>query len=271
MSQNRVLRLFGISKGTAYYKKKGYPKVRLSIVRKQDDALEIIREICRKRPTYGCPRVRAIAKRDYGLVLSGYKVHRLMKEDGLLLQLRGTRKPPREHTGKVSVKTSNTRWASDLTQIRLWDGTRLRFTYILDCCDRNILAYRLGRYMWAVDIEQMMQEALLKRFGQLPTPKKLEFLHDNGPEYLEHAFQKQLKEWKVTNCNTPTYSPQSNGMCEAFNGTFKRDYVYQNCLESEEEVQKMIKEWVEDYNSFAPHSALGMKSPMEFFKLKSAA
>ncbi|MDB5051613.1 MAG: hypothetical protein JWO30_4684, partial [Fibrobacteres bacterium] len=22
-------------------------------------------------------------------------------------------------------------------------------------------------------------------------------------------------------------------MCEAFNGTFKRDYVYQNCLDSE--------------------------------------
>lgn len=271
MSQNRILRTLGISKGTAYYKKRGYPKQRKSTAQKDEAALAIIRDISKKRSTYGCPRVRAIAKRDFGLALTGYKVHRLMKEDGLLLRKRGTRRPFREHTGKVSVSTSNTRWASDLTQIRLWDGTRLRFTYILDCCDRSILAYRLNHYMWAVDIEQMLQESLLNRFGQARSPKPLEFLHDNGPEYLEHALQKQLKEWNIINCNTPTYSPQSNGMCEAFNGTFKRDYVYQNCLESEEEVRQMLKEWVEDYNTFAPHSALEMKSPNEFFNHKSVA
>jgi transposase InsO family protein len=140
-----------------------------------------------------------------------------MKNNGLLLRNKGTRNPPREHTGKVCVPTPNTRWASDLTRIRLWDGTRLRFTYILDCCDRSIISYRIGRYMWAVDVEQMLQEALLKRFDQLPAPHELEFLHDNGPEYLENALQKQLKDWNIKNCNTPIYSPQSNGMCEAFN------------------------------------------------------
>lgn len=271
MSQNRILRLFGISKGTAYYRKRGYPKSRKPVAKAEEAVVAVLKEISRSRPTYGCPRVRAIAKRDFGLSLTGHKVYRLMKEQGLLLRNKGTRNPPREHTGKVCVPTSNTRWASDLTQIRLWDGTRLRFTYILDCCDRSIISYRIGRYMWAVDVEQMLQEALLKRFGQLPAPKSLEFLHDNGPEYTEHAFQKQLKEWNIKNCNTPTYSPQSNGICEAFNGTFKRDYVYQNCLDSEEEVRKMIHEWVLDYNTFAPHSALGMKSPEEFFNLKLAA
>ena len=271
MSQNRVLRLLGISKGTSYYKRRGYPKSRKSTAKRDDAALTVLREIARNRSTYGCPRVRAIAKRDFGLALTHHKVYRLMKEDGLLLRKHGTRRIVREHTGKVSVPLSNTRWASDLTQIRLWDGTRLRFTYILDCCDRSILAYRLNHYMWAVDIEQMLQEALLKRFGQVAAPQPLEFLHDNGPEYLEHALQRQLKEWNIINCNTPTYSPQSNGMCEAFNGTFKRDYVYQHCLDSEEEVRKMIAESVEDYNTFAPHSALGMKSPNEFFNLKSVA
>ena len=227
MSQNRILRLFGISKGTSYYKKRGYPKSRKSATQKDEAALAVIREISRKRSTYGCPRVRAIARRDYGLSLTHHKVYRLMKENGLLLRRKGIHGPLREHTGKVAVPLSNTRWSSDLTQIRLWDGTRLRFTYILDCCDRSILAYRLNHYMWAVDIEQMLQEALLKRFGQAAAPHPLEFLHDNGPEYLERTLQRQLKEWNIVNCNTPTYSPQSNGMCEAFNGTFKRDYVYQ--------------------------------------------
>jgi len=85
--------------------------------------------------------------------------------------------------------------------------------------------------MWAVDNEMMMQEALLKQFGKLKAPRRLEFLHDNVPEYLEKQLKKQLLDWNITDCNTPTYAPQSNGICEALNGTFKRDYVYQNCLE----------------------------------------
>jgi len=125
--------------------------------------------------------------------------------------------------------------------------------------------------MWAVDIEMMKQEALLKRFVKLKAPRRLEFLHDNGPEFLEKQLKKQLLDWNITDFNTPTYSPQSNGISEAFNGTFKRDYVYQNCLESEEEVRSMMKSWVEDYNRFAPHSAHEMKFPNEFYNLKSVA
>ena len=271
VSQNRILSVFGISKGSAYYKKKGYPKSRKRAVKKDEAAVSVIKEISHARLTYGCPRILAIAKHDYGLALSAHKVYRIMKSEGLLIKVNRTRNPIREHTGKVSVVISDTRWASDLTQIKLWDGTRLRFTYIIDCCDRSIISWRLDRVMWAVDIEMMMQEALLKRFGKFKAPRRLEFLHDNGPEYLEKQLKKQLLDWNITDCNTPTYSPQSNGICEAIYGTLKRDYVYQNCLESEEEVRRMMKAWVEDYNRFAPHSALEMKSPNEFYNLKSVA
>ena len=64
---------------------------------------------------------------------------------------------------------------------------------------------------------------------------------------------------------------QSNGLCEAFHGTFKRDYVYENCLDTPEVVMDRLQEWFDDYNTFAPHSALGMKTPMEFFNYKRAA
>lgn len=33
-------------------------------------------------------------------------------------------------------------------------------------------------------------------------------------------------------CHTPPRNPQSNGLAEAFFGSFKRDYVYQVCLET---------------------------------------
>lgn len=55
-------------------------------------------------------------------------------------------------------------------------------------------------------------------------------------------------------------------MVEAFNGTFKRDYVYENCLESATQVAAMIPRWIKEYNEYAPHSAFEMQPPTEYFK-----
>ena len=153
-----------------------------------------------------------------------------------------------------------------------WNGEKLRFTYILDCCDRSIIAWKAGAQMQACDIELLLQDALFARFDNgLPPNSALQFLHDNGPEYIEKQLKNSIEQWGIQNCNTPTYSPQSNGMCEAFNGTFKRDYVYENCLDSADSVHNQIQKWVNEYNNYAPHSGLDMKTPTEFYIFKTAA
>lgn len=268
-----MIKALGVSKSSVYYKPRSYPQ-RTSPERKKidNDARLAIIEITKRKATYGSPRVRAILKRDYGIELTKYMTHRIMKEEGLLITRYRTRGESRSHTGKISVEYPNTRWASDITSIKCWNGQKLRFTYVLDCCDRSIITWKAGLRMQGSDIELMFQDALFERFGnKLPELDTLEFLHDNGPEYIEKKLQKTLSEWNIVDCRTPTYSPQSNGMCEAFNGTFKRDYVFENCLESPESVTNQIQKWVDEYNSFAPHSALNMKTPNEFYIFKSAA
>lgn len=273
VSLNRVIRALGVAKSSVYYKPKVYP-LRKSTSRKtiSEEAKQGILAITKQKSTYGVPRVRAILKRDYGIVLSKYMVHKYMKHEDLLVKRGRKRGASRPHTGKIAVEKPNTRWASDITSIKCWNGQKLRFTYILDCCDRSIIAWRAGLHMQACDIEVMMQEALFKRFGEeLPESGKLQFLHDNGPEYIEKKLRKQLEKWNIQDCSTPVYSPQSNGMCEAFNGTFKRDYVYENCLDTPKIVNEQIQKWIDEYNQYAPHSALNMKTPKEFFIFKSAA
>jgi transposase InsO family protein len=63
---------------------------------------------------------------------------------------------------------------------------------------------------------------------------------------------------------TPAYSPESNGMAEAFVNTIKRDYVGGANLSDAQTVIRQIPAWLEDYNRFAPHSALGFLSPKDF-------
>jgi transposase InsO family protein len=52
---------------------------------------------------------------------------------------------------------------------------------------------------------------------------------------------------------------------EAFFGSFKRDDVYQACLETLEAVRRPGPAWIGHDNQAAPHSALGMQSPAEFY------
>ena len=44
------------------------------------------------------------------------------------------------------------------------ERTKLRLTYILNCCDRSIIAWKAGFHMQACDIEMMLEEAVFNRF-----------------------------------------------------------------------------------------------------------
>lgn len=273
MSINRVIAALGVVKSSVYYKARQYPE-RKRTLRKQlpEQVKQSIEKITSLRATYGTPRVRAILKRDYGVSVSKYMIHRYMKEEGLLLKRFRTRGASRPHTGKISVEQPNARWASDITSIKCWNGQKLRVALVMDCCDRSIISWKAGLTMQACHIELLVQEAIFQRFADgLPPKDQLQLLHDNGPEYIEKNFQKRLKEWNINDCHTPTYSPQSNGMCEALNGTLKRDYVFESCLDDPKTVIDQIQGWVDDYNNFAPHSALKMKTPKEYFIFKLAA
>ncbi len=59
---------------------------------------------------------------------------------------------------------------------------------------------------------------------------------------------------------TPVRSPESNGISEAFNHTFRRDYLAGADLSCAAAVLAQLPAMIADYNHFAPHSALGMRS-----------
>jgi putative transposase len=219
-------------------------------------------------PSYGYRRIHALLLRQ-GLRCNRKTVYLHLKRQAWLASHRHrTQRPGRPHKGKVAVLRSNQRWACDITIFKLGSGQKLRLAVIIDCADRMVMAWKLQRRLTAWDVCELLREALFQRFAQKTQQAKgLEFLTDNGPEFISGQLQQLLTHLGLVACHTPCRSPQSNGLVESFFGSFKRDYLSHQPLETLAEAMKHVPAWITHYNEVAPHSALAMLAPATFYQL----
>jgi putative transposase len=233
-----------------------------------------IRAVTDERATYGYRRVAAMLRRAADPVVANHKrVYRVMRDAKLLLP-RHTGLPQRPHEGKVVTPRSDMRWCSDSFEVRCWSGERVHVAFALDCCDREALSWvAKAEYLTGDDIRDLMGQSLEARFGAGTTrvPHPIEWLTDNGPPYTAHATRAFGHDSGLLVCTTPAYSPESNGIAEAFVKTFRRDYLYLARLDDAASVLRQLGAWFHDYNEHHPHRGLGMRSPRQFRALRTAA
>ena len=215
------------------------------------ELLKLIQEILRERPAYGYRRVTILLNsklKSQGHKSVNYKrVYRIMKRNKLLL-IRPARKPKRAHTGKVETLLSNTRWCSDSFSIQCWNGDQVHIAFSLDTCDREVMRY-IGSTI-GIDgqaIRDLMLETVEYRFGAIKVPRPLQWLSDNGSCYTARETVSFGRQLGLDIRITPAYSPESNGMAEAFVKTFKRDYVMFGDLKDAQTVMSQLSKWMEDY------------------------
>jgi len=233
-----------------------------------------IRRICDERPTYGYRRVTAVLNKS--LEKQGFsrvnkkRVFRLMKANRLLLQKTESRRTL-VHDGKIITAKSDVRWCMDIFGVLTWDGAHIWVAFVLDCHDRQIINHFSSTIgVTGENIREMLLGAVEERFGKAECPHTIQLLSDNGPQFTSRETVHFASSIGFQVCTTPSYSPESNGMAEAFVKTFKRDYVYINELKSALQVMPKISDWMHDYNHHAPHKGLKMRSPVEYRSLMAA-
>jgi len=238
--------------------------------------LEAVQAIVRKRASYGYKRVTAMLNRirvkEGQERLNKKRIYRIMKRNGLVFDRRGpVRRNADLHQGRIITFCSNVRWCSDIFEVHCFNGEKVYVCFIMDCHDRECIAYLdRDRPLLARDIQELMLKAVEARFRQVRAPREIQFLTDRGAVYRSLETVQFGRYLGLKSCFTAPYSPQSNGMSEAFVRTLKRDYVYTSDCENARIVSKLLKKWVFDYNNEAPHSGLGMKSPVEYRKLANS-
>ena len=274
----RIAETLGISRSHLSQRMKETPKARSNYQITSDaEVLPQIRTIVDQRPNYGYRRIGALLNRirkSSGLPAFNHKkVYRLMKQNNLLLTRHtGKPMPERVHEGKVITLRSNSRWCSDGFEIRCWNQEVVRVTFVLDTCDREVIAWEATTGGFTGEtIRNLMLMSVEQRFGQYQTPHPVQWLTDNGSGYTAKETIEFGQQLGLILCFTPVRSPQSNGMAEAFVKTFKRDYAYINDRPDAKTVMGCLNDWFNDYNEYHPHKGLKLKSPREFIREVAAA
>lgn len=261
-----ICRTLQIARRTAYHVPRVRPEGGYS--KPEDETvLRQIRSVTNSRASYGSRRTRVMVNEACRTTYGRHRIRRIMRRNGLMLAPRVHRRHGRPHLGQVRQPASNQRWCSDIFLIPCWSGEVVSVAFVIDCHDREVLAHVAApRSLKGADIRTLMERALWGRFGEaaLQTPHSIQWLSDNGPQYTATESVFYAHELGFEPITTPAYSPQSNGMAEAFVKTLKRDYVAGADLRDAESVLLQLTEWIEDYNTRAPHSALGMRSPVAY-------
>ncbi|WP_157071278.1 IS3 family transposase [Alicyclobacillus acidiphilus] len=102
-----------------------------------------IRQLCEQFPRYGYRRIKVMLCRQYSMQVNHKRVHRLMREMGLLVKTPHRGASRTKWSGRIPVSRSNEHFQCDMTKI--WcgkDGWGYLFA-VIDAYDREI-DFQLG-------------------------------------------------------------------------------------------------------------------------------
>ncbi len=251
MRLRRIRELFSLSPSSLYY----HPS------RKEDpQLLAKLKEIALKYPSYGYRRCWALLRK-MGFKVNIKKVYRLYREAGLQRPQRRRRKKPHAASQLRPVATQPfSVWAMDFFFTKLSNGRRVKVLVIMDEFLR--FAFR-PLVCFSIDGRQVAEH--LRKIGQqMGFP--IWFRCDNGPEFRSRSFVEFAASHRVKIHYIEPGKPFQNGFSESFIGRFRDECLVGYEYESLAEAKEKIEEWFRFYNEERPHSALGYRSPAEFYK-----
>ncbi len=157
----------------------------------------------------------------------------------------------------MKVSAPSVIWQSDITYIRV--GEKFYYAvFIIDVYTKKIVGYQVSDHMRASANMKALQMALKSN----KAPK----IHhsDRGSQYNYNEYTSLLesKGCKISMAKTA----QDNAYAERINRTIKNDYIELWNPKSFDQLKRMVRKAVNQYNTVRPHNNIGKMSPMEFEK-----
>jgi len=167
------------------------------------------------------------------------------------------KKPSSKGKGFNQPSAQHHHWHIDISYINA-GGTFFYLCSVLDGYSRYIVHHELRESMTEAEVEIILQRAREKFPGATPR-----IISDNGPQFIAKDFKTFIRDVGMTHVRTSPYYPQSNGKIERWHKTLKGDAVRVYCPKTRDEAQKVIDNFVDNYNNRRLHSAIGYVAPAD--------
>lgn len=264
MSLARCCRLFGISRQSLYQARKR------AIERSEElsQVKPLVQEIRRKMPRLGTRKLYYLLKDDLnklGIKFGRDQFNEYLRSEHLLVRRRtnytkttNSKHWLRKHPNLMKQRTATRAeefFVSDITYIKSRERTHY-LALTTDAYSRKIMGYQLSDDLSAENTVKALRMALRKRHSR----KELIHHSDRGLQYCSAVYQDELRDNLIKPSMTDGYDCYQNALAERINGILKQEFLIETC-NTGKELEVLIKESIETYNSQRPHLSLGLKTP----------
>ena len=263
-------RALGVSPAWFYKWRHGDPSPRHA--RRVQLTAKIKQLFAARRGRYGSPRITADLVEE-GWSVSVNTVAAIMAEQGLRARpprrRRRTTRPGRARwrapdlvRRQFSAAAVNQMWFGDGTEIPTDEG-KLYLDSVLDIGSRRIVGFALDEHHDVGLACAALQMAVAVRGGREAVAKVI-FHSDQGGEYTGHQFRRACTRMRITQSMGRPGSALDNAVIESWHSTVEFELRRLEHFATKAEARAAVAAFIEEYNHTRRHSALGMRSPIEF-------
>ena len=267
-------RALGVSRAWYYQHKDGRLPPRAQ--RRERLKAEVARLFAVHEGKYGSPRVTADL-RDAGWRVSQNTVAAVMRELGLAARRkkdrRGTTRPgkgrwraPDLVKRDFAAARITTRWYGDGTGIPAGEG-KLYLASVLDMASRRVVGFALGEHHDAQLAYGALAMAVTIRGGQVPG---VVFHTGQGSEYTAGMVRSACERLGIAQSMGRPGSALDNAVTGSWHSTLEWELRALEHFTTKAQARARIPAWIDEYNHHRRHSALGMKSPVDYEKTLQA-
>ena len=235
-----------------------------------EQLVELIRTVLKSSPFAGegYRKIRARLRREHGVHVSGKRVLRLLRREGLLAPQRAhRRRSKRLHLGTIIPAEPNRRWGTDATMAWTVDDGWVWVFDLVDHYTAEAWAHvtKVGDRFAAL---QPVYDAVIDRHRVLEADiaRGVEIRHDWGSQYRSGHFTGSIAWLGIS--DSPAYpgEPETNGCAERWIKTLKEQCLWARTYRNVDDLRQAVADFVDLYNREWLIERLGHRTPHETYQ-----
>lgn len=224
-----------------------------------------IDELHTGHPTWGYRLLTKVICRDLKVTVNRKKIRRMMRDMGIYTIYPKPNLSKRYHAQykrpyllrNLNITHPDQVWGIDITYIRMNKGFMYLFI-IIDWYSRCIVDYELSN-----TLEKTFVMNCLKRAFSTNKPEIMN--SDQGSHFTNPDYLSLLEGENVRISMDGKGQALDNVRTERFFRSIKYDKIYINEYDTPKQLRHDINEYIDEYNTYRPHSSIGDLCPMEAY------